>query len=364
MSKLKVFMIMPFEDDYFEVYEMIKRKFGDSYEFSNAEEEGNQQNIIKDIIQPIYDSDVIIADLTGNNPNVFYELGVAHTLNKKVIIITKNIESLPFDLKSYRVKEYDTHYVKFEELVVFLTETLKGIVDDNITFSNPVTDFLGKKSVVTTIMDDKTSQEDSIFKGERGFLDFIADIEENINVFAKNIDLMTEDMQTMSAGVNHCTEEIDRVNNSGGNGTATFVRKEAKKVAKYMNDFSLNLRKYNEKYTGLWNEIEKDTIGLLENKIAGKKENKESLVEYLKSLFEMRQAVFESCDSVEILKTSSLGNQGLERNLNQSIRFLDEDLKNYLAIMKQVTDSIDRIFDKSKFVVGEILFEQRPEAVD
>ena len=52
------------------MYEMIKMKFAEKYEFTNAGEEGNQQNIMRDIIEPIYRADVVIADLTGLNPNV------------------------------------------------------------------------------------------------------------------------------------------------------------------------------------------------------------------------------------------------------------------------------------------------------
>ena len=85
MDKQKVFVIMPFDDKFFEIYEMLKRQFEKDFLFSHAGEEDNQQNILKDIVQAIYDSDIIIANLTGLNPNVFYELGIAHTLNKKVI---------------------------------------------------------------------------------------------------------------------------------------------------------------------------------------------------------------------------------------------------------------------------------------
>ncbi len=90
---------------------MLKSKFSEDFEFTNAGDEGNQQNILMDIIQPIYESDIVIADLTGLNPNVMYELGLAHSFNKKTIVITKDdLSQLPFDLKQYRAKDYDTHF--------------------------------------------------------------------------------------------------------------------------------------------------------------------------------------------------------------------------------------------------------------
>ncbi|OFX24782.1 MAG: hypothetical protein A2033_03900 [Bacteroidetes bacterium GWA2_31_9] len=62
--------------------------------------------IIDDIINSINDADYIVADLSVQNPNVYYELGYAHALQKKVILITQDISLLPFDLKHQRVILY------------------------------------------------------------------------------------------------------------------------------------------------------------------------------------------------------------------------------------------------------------------
>jgi hypothetical protein len=47
-------------------------------------------------------SRVVICDCTGRNPNVFYEIGIAHTLGREVILITQNPEDIPFDLRHLR----------------------------------------------------------------------------------------------------------------------------------------------------------------------------------------------------------------------------------------------------------------------
>ena len=143
MNKLKVFMIMPFEKEFFEVYEEIKRQLGTEYEFSHAGDEGNQHNILKDIIPPIFNADIVIADLTALNANVMYELGVAHTLNKRTIIITQDdLGKLPFNLKQYRAKNYTAHFKKITELTKYLKSNFDGALNDTVAFGNPVQDFL------------------------------------------------------------------------------------------------------------------------------------------------------------------------------------------------------------------------------
>jgi hypothetical protein len=62
--------------------------------------------IIEDIWTQIVRSALIIADVTGKNPNVFYELGIDHTLGKPVTIITQNKSDIPFDISYLRCFEY------------------------------------------------------------------------------------------------------------------------------------------------------------------------------------------------------------------------------------------------------------------
>lgn len=50
---------------------------------------------------------VLVAELTGRNPNVFYELGLAHALEKPVVLVSSNAEDVPFDLQHIRVIYYD-----------------------------------------------------------------------------------------------------------------------------------------------------------------------------------------------------------------------------------------------------------------
>ena len=62
--------------------------------------------ITHDMIRNIAKSDLVIVDITGANPNVFYETGIAHTLCKHVIPITQSSSDVPFDLRHHRYIRY------------------------------------------------------------------------------------------------------------------------------------------------------------------------------------------------------------------------------------------------------------------
>ncbi len=65
--------------------------------------------IIDQIWIGINSAKVLIAELTLRNPNVFYELGLAHALKKPVVLVCANEQDVPFDLKHIRVIYYDMH---------------------------------------------------------------------------------------------------------------------------------------------------------------------------------------------------------------------------------------------------------------
>jgi hypothetical protein len=64
-------------------------------------------SIVNDIWDWTKKARILLADLTGKNPNVFYELGLGHALGKPAIMIAESMDSIPFDLRSLRMIIYD-----------------------------------------------------------------------------------------------------------------------------------------------------------------------------------------------------------------------------------------------------------------
>lgn len=103
------FVLMPFSQTfdftYREVIKPIVSKNG--IEVIRADEMFSPGSIMEQIRVSIQQSRFCIADLTGRNPNVLYELGIAQTMNKPTILLTQDINDVPFDLSSYRFIIYD-----------------------------------------------------------------------------------------------------------------------------------------------------------------------------------------------------------------------------------------------------------------
>jgi len=104
------FVVMPFAlpigDYYQHIYEPAIAKAGMRAVRADADIFGTGK-IIDQIWGGINAAKVLVAEMTSRNPNVFYELGLAHALNKPVVLVSSNEADVPFDLKHIRVIYYD-----------------------------------------------------------------------------------------------------------------------------------------------------------------------------------------------------------------------------------------------------------------
>jgi hypothetical protein len=99
-------VMMPF-GGFSEVYDAIKAACAStSLEAKRADEMWGHSIFMRDIMELVNHSAVVVCDLTGRNPNVFYEMGLAHAWGRPVIPITQNKEDIPSDLQAHRYLTY------------------------------------------------------------------------------------------------------------------------------------------------------------------------------------------------------------------------------------------------------------------
>jgi hypothetical protein len=99
--------MMPFHPSFDAVYATLKRTAeAAGFRCRRADDIWENPAIIQDVVSLIDRSSVVICDCSGRNPNVFYEIGIAHTLGREVILITQVDSDIPFDLRHLRYVSY------------------------------------------------------------------------------------------------------------------------------------------------------------------------------------------------------------------------------------------------------------------
>ena len=130
-----IFMIMPFREEYDTVYKNVivptiqdmnlTIKRGDQFSSVNGQ-------IISEVWAAINACRLVIVETSQENANVYYELGIAHTLGKPAILITqgKDIEDFPFDIRHLRFIVYENTIAGGEKLEADLKQSIIWIIND------------------------------------------------------------------------------------------------------------------------------------------------------------------------------------------------------------------------------------------
>lgn len=133
MTPKRGFVIMSFNSEYDAVYSNAIRPamefFGIRCE--RADSPTGARNIPAEIVRSIIDADLVIADLSEPNPNVYYELGISHCTGDKTVAITSNLKNLPFDIATWRAIEYQNNTGSLDVLRLRLVEAIRHHVAES-----------------------------------------------------------------------------------------------------------------------------------------------------------------------------------------------------------------------------------------
>jgi nucleoside 2-deoxyribosyltransferase len=201
---MRCFVIMPFGDEATDpeqaaeweaLYEWIKRSV-ESVSVPGADErivchradkEVRPGQIIAHVVENLLDADIVIADLSGQRPNVFYELGVRHALHSNTIIIAQRMEDIPFDLRGQRAFVYHnnnlTHLLKLQD---HLTKAVGTITSTPDFIDNPVGSFLQRRKVEASL-----SESPSGYDVMKNMVAELASVKRGFEVVAEEVRRIT-----------------------------------------------------------------------------------------------------------------------------------------------------------------------------
>lgn len=149
-KRKKCFVLMPFTGNYKEIYTEVYKPVCASAEIDcwRVDELSRPGSITRDIVEGILDADILIADLTSRNPNVFYELGIAHSVGNKTIMTAQSMADVPFDIASYRVLIYEQSITGSKKLAAELQKAIHELLDALDRTNNPLQEVLSHRSAL------------------------------------------------------------------------------------------------------------------------------------------------------------------------------------------------------------------------
>lgn len=128
------FVLMPFRETFNSYYQqiIIPAIQATNLHPVRADEITQAGTIVNQVWDEIHAATLCIAELTGLNANVMYELGLADALQKPTILLTQNVDEVPFDLRHRRLLAYDTRQVDWsaalrQRLIQMITATLSNL---------------------------------------------------------------------------------------------------------------------------------------------------------------------------------------------------------------------------------------------
>jgi hypothetical protein len=123
-----VSVMMPFDTGFSTVYSTIRQAAADAgLNCLRADDFWEAPAIIQDVVSLIDRSHVVVCDCSGRNSNVFYEVGIAHTLGREVILLTQSEADIPFDLRHLRYIRYLNNAQGRRQLKVALSARLSEL---------------------------------------------------------------------------------------------------------------------------------------------------------------------------------------------------------------------------------------------
>ncbi len=354
---------MPFDAEFEKVYaDLVKPALENAgYEVFRADSLANQQNILKDIVRQLHRADLVVAELTALNPNVMYELGIAHALRKRTVMITQSVEDLPFDLRSYRVISYS---VRFDEIGK-LEDSLKDIAEksraDSVEFGNPVTDFLPSETTqqeVSEATHGTKSMEHPVpveSEEEKGLWDFAMEGESSLVRATEALGHLTTAIIEIGAKVTARTSEFQAIQQSGGTGSAARIYRLVELTASEILSFAQKVESELPEFRTAWDDFSNSTTGILHMSALKTPEDRAYAQQFKEMLITLSTQISPSLESMRSLRDTQSQMRGVSRSMNRAARrstsALDQvvaEFEKSLAYTTKIIDLVDEMLNSNQ----------------
>ena len=238
----KCFVIMSFNDKYDRVYHQAIKPAAEKcqYHCVRSDDEHGSANIPAEIVKGIIAADVVIADISENNPNVFFELGISQSVGNKTITIYSDLEKLPFDIKAFRAISYKIEHDGLRLLSKDIEQAIHEIElnreqNPNNLVQEAGRDYFDLRKKICEALEalDKERKRTEIYSE---FIKRKGELQDNTKV----ADKIARQITSYSPNISGC--RLVSIAGSGAIGKSTFAHLIAERIRKlYNNMYSVDI---------------------------------------------------------------------------------------------------------------------------
>ncbi len=359
-SEARIFVAIPSGNTFEAIYaELIKKPLARlGFQVDRAADLSTANDIMRDIIRGIEDADVVLADLTDRNPNVFYEIGLAHARGRPVIMLTQDLEDIPFDLRQYRTIKYDTQFHRVGELEGKLVDVVAAVLRERKHAAGPYADVgVDTQHPDLDAAQPGARQEDD---SPKGILDYHVELED---AFLKAHPILTsvrDTMQEFHIRTTSLTDEMNREKRPDGTVDLRRVHALLRRAAKGFSRDTANLRAQRIEYEMAMRPVEDGLERLLSEILKGDDSGLGRIEDSAELLHPVRDSIVSARDGCTRLAETISHLPAVEREVNRSLRGLRDELLEFAGSL----DSTVRFFDRGFAVIARAKEKLEGEQVD
>lgn len=353
------FVVMPFNSEFNKIFSEVIRPVCEElgYEVNKADSIDSHRNILEDIVKGISDADLLIADLTTSNPNVFYEVGIAHGLGIPTYLITQDLEEVPFDLRAYEIMEYSTEFTEIDKLEEELREVGEKHFEGEIEFGSPVSDFTDVSiSIQGTVEEGEEEKEEDVQKEtepERGVLEYASEAEERRSNLESNIEEIGENTSSLAGRLNEIASNVQNTKEERGRISPKKANKLAREAANEINSYTNSVE---EKVEAVEADMEfvMDAIkSFIEFADVDNDDHRESLEDQKRELVEFIPQSTEVINTTERFKSEAKNLKGMNRELDKAIANLSSVLSSLINSLEEANAKAERMISLIEQEINE-----------
>lgn len=344
------FVIMPYASAFDGLYEdFIRGVLTDvGFEVTRADEVTTSTGIMSTVISGIKESCVIVADLTDDNPNVYYEMGLAHALHKPVIYLAQNVDELPFDIKAYRVIHYTRDYAVMKTAEKNLSEVARGVFDGSTIFGNPFSDHEGVRITPTcptgpvATNDEAEQQESDDNDVPAGILNYRVTVEEGMNDINKLTEMIGERTGQIGDDMASTTAKLTASLSDTGPSQARNQLAAVRLLAQELSSYARFLSGANDDYGETIERVRPALEGWLTAVEVQTDEDEATLRELLPTLDRVEAVTLEAKEVLDDF-TSNLGElPNVERSFTRARNQVVDRMRRFIGNIEQLISMIAR----------------------